>query len=601
MKLLKKIIPAFAAIMLAACAFAESVDLTLTYKKNRVEKSKIELQQMPDGAKRLVLPAKYMNKDNNLVLTEITSPKWNAKKGDEGWYLFAPVELIEFKIDNGSFEAGKHLTAFGIKTPQTSALAMLKSDAYDCRIAATAKDGNYALRIYVKSGHISWVKKDLIVDFYEMPKNATYADMAKKYRQYKLEVEKIPTLRQRAAERPELKKSVETMLVRVKHGVKPFAKKDLTPQTDPKPRIMNTFADLKNYIQWFKKNGIEELDVHTVGWNKGGHDGCWPQLLPVEPVFGGEAKLREAIKAAQDAGYQITCHTNYTCFFKLANNWDERAVARRQNGKLDESGFWSGGISYRTCAKQIVKYRLQEDMDIIENLGFHGLHHIDVISCITPQICFSKEHYCGREETVEAWKTVMKAFQKRFGGFSSESSFDFAAEYLDFAFYVSAYPKFAPRKNDMITKLVPFWQIAYHGIILSNPFWGTVDPTYPHSPKDEFSFLPDIDTRVLKVIEFGGRPCFYFTNYRKYGLEPVKKMYEIYQPVKHLQWEFIEDHKELADGVFMTEYSDGSQTVCNYTDKPFSYKGETVAAKDFRLFSPSAWRKAKNWLKNKIK
>ena len=91
MKLLKKITFVLTITMLAGCAFAESVDLTLTYKKNRIEKSKIELLRMPDGAKRLVLPAKYMNKTDQLVIAEITSPKWNAKKGTKAGICSPPL------------------------------------------------------------------------------------------------------------------------------------------------------------------------------------------------------------------------------------------------------------------------------------------------------------------------------------------------------------------------------------------------------------------------------------------------------------------------------------------------------------------------------
>ena len=38
--------------------------------------------------------------------------------------------------------------------------------------------------------------------------------------------------------------------------------------------------------------------------------------------------------------------------------------------------------------------------------------------------------------------------------------------------------------------------------------------------------------------------------------------------------------------MWLTGYSDGSETVCNYTKEPFIYRGETVGAEDWRLFGP---------------
>jgi hypothetical protein len=38
--------------------------------------------------------------------------------------------------------------------------------------------------------------------------------------------------------------------------------------------------------------------------------------------------------------------------------------------------------------------------------------------------------------------------------------------------------------------------------------------------------------------------------------------------------------------VFLTRFGDGSEIVTNYSKAPLSYKGETVAACDYKLFPP---------------
>ena len=51
-----------------------------------------------------------------------------------------------------------------------------------------------------------------------------------------------------------------------------------------------------------------------------------------------------------------------------------------------------------------------------------------------------------------------------------------------------------------------------------------------------------------------------------------------------LQFEFITDHRQLAEGVMLTGYGNGQETVVNYTDAPFPYKGKTVPPLSWLVF-----------------
>lgn len=85
---------------------------------------------------------------------------------------------------------------------------------------------------------------------------------------------------------------------------------------------------------------------------------------------------------------------------------------------------------------------------------------------------------------------------------------------LDFALYVSWYPGACSREaSPIVDRVVPFWQLVYHGIIVSNPFHAMIDAYIDRSKErlnfsDEFArygYLDDAETRILKVHEFGGR------------------------------------------------------------------------------------------------
>ena len=97
----------------------------------------------------------------------------------------------------------------------------------------------------------------------------------------------------------------------------------------------------------------------------------------------------------------------------------------------------------------------------------------------------------------------------------------------------------------------------------------------------------------LWLYEAGGRPTFYWDDYK--DLNRIKQAYDEYQPLKYLQYEFIQKHETVAENVTRTAYSDGSEIVTNFSDKPFEYKGEIVPAKDFKLFKPTFWQKVKHF------
>ena len=152
-----------------------------------------------------------------------------------------------------------------------------------------------------------------------------------------------------------------------------------------------------------------------------------------------------------------------------------------------------------------------------------------------------------------------------------------------------------PKAVDRIT---PLWQIVYNGIILSNPSAETTN-----------YIIKDAKTR-LKLVEFGGRPMFYYHSAFRKGSnwmgdtdlrcqtqeefeqsgEAIKKSWDEFSKLKHLQLEFMDSHNEIAKDVFVTRYSNGDEIVSNYSDKDFSYRGKTVRPMAYEFIAKkSSW------------
>ncbi|MDY6069446.1 MAG: DUF5696 domain-containing protein, partial [Opitutales bacterium] len=120
----------------------------------------------------------------------------------------------------------------------------------------------------------------------------------------------------------------------------------------------------------------------------------------------------------------------------------------------------------------------------------------------------------------------------------------------------------------------------------------------------------------LKVAEFATKPTFYFNSAfsdkldmnwmgkndllcsnaeeTKKSVAAVKQGYDLMKELGYLQYEFMQDHSQIADNVFKSVFSDGSEIITNYSKTPFEYRGELVAPMAYRLFKPSVWQRFVN-------
>ena len=50
----------------------------------------------------------------------------------------------------------------------------------------------------------------------------------------------------------------------------------------------------------------------------------------------------------------------------------------------------------------------------------------------------------------------------------------------------------------------------------------------------------------------------------------IRKAWDDYVPLHHLQYEFMENHEKCADGVYRTTYSDGTQITVDYQNRRYT-------------------------------
>ena len=590
-----------AAIVLAALVAARGAELTVEILRQdghmTSEQAPLEVK---DGRAMFRLARASIPADVKWVRVRPAFARVAA--GSDGYWVNSDGELGTFKVreKDGSRRSGRpHMPFFGMKSPDGTWVAIVEGMPYNYSVTAELKSGTYSLAI-TWDWQMQDPYEDLAVNFIWLEgADADYAGMARTYRQYQLNRGAVVPLAERVKKQTLLDYMAEWPEVRVRNAWKPVPSPvpEQTVKDEPPVKPVITFDRFKKIVDEFKRQGIGGAEFCLVGWNVGGHDGRWPQIFPVEPSLGGEAKLKEAIAYAQGQGYQVVAHCNHRDAYLIADSWDaEYIVEKNEDGSLRRGKTtWGGGRMYTICPKRAYERFAIKDMPMVAAMGFKGLHYLDVFSCVGAPRCNDPRHALNEREAVKYVGHILQLGRDTFGGIASEGSYDQNAGQLDYILYVSfARPFDMAKYPALVDRYVPIFQLVYNGIILSNPFTTTVNATLKGRPSE------------LKTIEFGARPSFYFyANFKSSGtnwmgdedlccatddelrvsVEAIKRGIEAYKSLWRLQYVYMEGHDELASGVYVTRYANGAKVYVNYTKLPFTLasEGVTIPAEDWMI------------------
>lgn len=573
---------------------AQSVDITFVRGGGKSETKTVKPEKISPDTYRLKIAASEIPSDVERL--ELTPDFARAKVGDDGYFILpngAMTKFLDRKDGRVEIKRG-HMAFVGSKTPAGAYASIVKSMPYFFSAKNVKKGDSYTQTVFFDFKHLK-PYADVLIDYVKLEGgDANYSGMARAYRKYKLESGAVRPLSEKIKEKPALEYCVYAPEIRVRQGWKPAPPKVIhqTLENEPEMKVVVTFDRVGDIVRELKRQGVDKAEICLVGWNKSGHDGRYPQMFPVEPKLGGEAKLRELIKNTLADGYQITCHTNSTDAYEIADVWSEEYIIKKPDGSLQKNPTpWSGGEMYDVCWKRAYERFGEHDLAKVADLGFKGMHYIDVSTCVPARECFDPRHPTTPEEASAYMNKIFEYCNKTFGGSMSEGGYDHGFSVVDSVLYVS----FALGRDKLYSywdDLVPIWQIVYHGIVLYNPGPYTIN----HSIKDA-------KTR-LKFVEFGGRPSFYFhSKFRDSGnwmgndditcetdeklvhdVSKIKEAYDEYKKLARLQLQFMESHEQIADGVYSTVYSDGTEIVSNYSDKPFAHKGVSVPSLGYKVF-----------------
>lgn len=574
----------FSAAVLAALlvSCAPEVELIYTFRDGATQTETVKL----DGFGRhfrLEIPAHRLA---NVKSVEMR-PEFGHQNACPGCY-FVNCEGLMMCAKEGrtnlpkykSFEGPLPTTVY--KTKDQTWMGVLDGQRFAAENVFYLVGGEYSMTTLWELEEWPEQYEDLSMDFYKLGKNAGYSEAALKYRRMFFEKHDVKPLKERIKENEDLAYMIDAPMLRIRQGWKPYPPTivEQTLENEPEMIVKMTFDDVRNLVDSLKAHGIDKANICLVGWIVRGHDGRDPDTFPVEPSLGGEEKLRELIKYAQDNGFQITGHTNRTDIYHISRHWDEDNMVRKADGSLSPKwGPDSGGQMYDLCLKPSHDIYFPMYEPRVRDLGFHGLEYIDVLSIIRPHECYNPAHPVNRREAAGYLHKMLEETRDLFGCVSSEGGYDYCCDALDFVLYTTMDVK-RVNQYEICDEHVPMWQMVFNGYVMSN----VCDQTVNYVIKS-----PALQARMH---EYGAHPAMYiYSRYRPLGsnwmgdddltmeneadeqrtLAAIRKAYDFSKEHANLQLETLDYHEILPDGRRRSTFSDGTVVTVNYADGSYEY------------------------------
>ena len=507
-----------------------------------------------------------------------------SRVGDAGFFLLPCVSgaLVRFAdhaptvnrdriyMEQSTWEKLSLMNCFGANRNGEGVLAIIdKGDFNACAVTEVNQSG--VNRIYPaftlrqREGEVVKQEDKTVLYAFSSGVNANYPGMAIRYHQYLRGERGVSPLKARLAGNPVLAYSAAAMRVKIFMGCKRPARPDGSGAFVP----MTTCAQAGEILDAMKAAGIDRAVVTLVGWNLGGHDGAYPTRFPIELGIGGEAALKALVAKALGMGYQIVPHDNLTDGYRKAPDFDPEFLTRTAEGEPRVVGVWSGGQSFKLCPT-VYYDRYGGDVDRIRELGFQGSYLCDAQSPVL-WTCHDPRHPADEEQYAISLAKLTQVPRLRYGAVSTEIASAFSLPFVDEVTSIAGpgnceglMGKWPAPLRAIVDRVVPFYHIAVHGLILYQQAW------VRHWRRGA-----SLRGGLLRELAHGARPSMEVT-YTGVAHDPyadaIRDIVEAYRRafVDHPEifTEAIVGYEELAETVVRVSYANGCVLAINWGPEP---------------------------------
>jgi len=409
--------------------------------------------------------------------------------------------------------------------------------------------------------------------------NDDYVSMAVAFREYLMN--QFPEIKKRT--KSDLPVAVEIIgaIDRTKHyfGI-PFRR----------PYELTSYKEALEMIKELKNSGITDLSINYNGWFNGGILHKAPNKVKLISELGSKKDFENLVTYTKENDIDLYLATNIQFVYNnsITDNFVRvRDSAKQVNRKIVELtpynpvyfGKEDDLYTYYLAKPDYYLKNFNSYAEGIAELGAYGIAFEDIGKTLSAD--YNKKNPVSREKAKNLQVEKLKQLASQGYDIMIHSGNLYAVPYAKFIVDVNL----ATKGYSIIDEEIPFYEIALHGLV-----------SYAGTP---INLSPNYKKHLLKTVETGAGLYFSFmdadifdlqdsryTNYFASVFNDQKdNAIELYQKLKtdlkHIYNQFITDHKKVSNGVYMTQYEDGTRVYVNYNDKAYNHMGIEIPAMDY--------------------
>lgn len=235
-----------------------------------------------------------------------------------------------------------------------------------------------------------------------VPAGSDHVTLCRLYRKMVDEEGRARTLREKAAQNPNVAKLVGCCVMHVPGKTHVSPDSYYYNQEEPeKNDALVPFEKWEKRVRRLKEMGVEKLYLHLDGWGQPGYDNQHPDYLPPCKEAGGWEGMKSLSDTMQELGYMFGVHDQYRDYYLDAPTYDVDNAAKSADGSVFEMSRWAGGRQNYLCASLAPDYVRRN----FEQLFAGGIHlegtYLDVFTCNELDECANPRHLMTRRECID--------------------------------------------------------------------------------------------------------------------------------------------------------------------------------------------------------
>ena len=294
-----------------------------------------------------------------------------------------------------------------------------------------------------------------------------YVTMAKRYRQYVLEIGHFVSLKEKITRNPLVGKLVGSPVVHtsILYHIQPES--SYYHKDEPaKNHQLVSFDERAEQLRQLSKKGIKHAYIHLDGWGFRGYDNLHPDIIPPCPEAGGWEGMKRFAETCDQLGFIFAIHDQYRDYYLDAKSYDPRHTILDRNGNRPHGNTWYGGNQSILCSRLAPGHVKKNYLSLLN----HGVKvrgaYLDVFAVVPPDECYNPEHPVSRADCLRYRGKCLDFIHSQGGIVSSEEPADWAIPHIDLVHHGPYALVPNPGRGPAMGIPVPLFNLVYHDALL---------------------------------------------------------------------------------------------------------------------------------------